>query len=196
VNWAGVRERLVAAQHRLDAIDQPAAGEFYRRLMAESNASEAAKAAESLPDPADLVVFRIGEERYALDATEVLEVVQLARITALPGVPAFYRGLITHRGIVFPLVDIRPLIAGTAAVTSSPEQAILFLSDERAIACAADEAESFVRIATSDIVIPNDGERAGSAAIRGVTSEGIIVLDVGALLSDARLIIDDRSSRG
>jgi purine-binding chemotaxis protein CheW len=194
LNWTAVRARLAAAQHRLNAIDELAQGAFYERVMAESNASEAVEA-ESLADPADLVLFRIGDDRYAVDATEVLEVVQLARVTALPGVPAFYRGLITHRGVVFPLVDVRSLIGGIAVETSSPEQAILFLSDECAIAIAADAAESFARIATSQITPAGDGEK-NSPAIRGTTPDGVVVLDVGALFADARLVVDDRSSRG
>lgn len=186
---------MLAAQRGLDAIDRPPEGEFHERVMAASHAARAATA-EWLPDPTDLVVFRIGDDRYAIDAAEVLEVVQLSRITALPGVPAFYRGLIIHRGVIFSLVDIRSLVDETDVEATSPEHAILILREERAIAIAADSAESFVRIATSEIAMTSDNEPGRSAAIRGVAPDGIVVLDVGALLADARLVIDDRSSRG
>jgi chemotaxis signal transduction protein len=195
VNWTSVRERLAAAQHRLDAIDQPVEGEFYERLKAGTVGLGPSTAAEATPEPNSLVVFRIGNERYAVDAIDVLEVVALTRVTALPGLPALYRGLITHRGIVFPLVDIRWLFGGAAVETASPEQAILFFSETYALAVAADEVETFVRVAAADIAATGDGERAGAAAIRGVTADGVIVLDVSALLADARLVVDERSSR-
>jgi purine-binding chemotaxis protein CheW len=196
VNWTSVRERLAAAQHRLDAIDQPVEGEFYERLKAGTISLGPATAAAAQPEPNNLVVFRIGNERYAVDAIDVLEVVALTRVTALPGVPAHYRGLITHRGIVFPLVDIRWLLGGAPVGPASPEQAILFFSETYALAVAADEVETFARIAAADMTAPVDGERAGAAAIRGVTGDGVVVLDPAALLADARLVIDERSTRG
>ena len=140
----------------------------------------------------DLLIFRIGEGRYALAASEADEAIDIAEVTALPGVPSYYRGLISHRGIVYPLLDIRPFV-GRPVEGGSPLQAILFASEERTIAIAAGAVESFVRLPVTEIAAtsPTD-EGSGISAIRGLAPGALVVLDVGVLLGDARLVIDDR----
>ena len=140
----------------------------------------------------DLVIFRIGDGRFALAASEADEAIDIAEVTALPGVPTFYRGLFSHRGIVYPLVDIRPFV-GRPVEGDTPSQAILFASDERTVAIAADAVESFVRLPVTAIAATSPAdEGSGISAIRGLAPGGLVVLDVEVLLGDARLVIDDR----
>jgi chemotaxis methyl-accepting protein methylase/chemotaxis signal transduction protein len=132
-------------------------------------------AAEPDVDARELVVFRAGSERYAIDAVEIEEAIEVTDVTPLPGLPPFYHGLIIHQGVVYALIDIRPLVGAPAGDAFVPAHAILFLSEERAVAFAAESLESFVR--TDPTAIAN---------------EGIVLLDVHRLLGDARLVIDDR----
>ena len=138
----------------------------------------------------ELIVFRAGAERYAIDAVEADEAIEVGDVTPLPGVPPFYRGLIVEQGVVYPLIDIRALVGAPAAEPLAPAHAILF-SGERTIAIAAETVESFVRIETSSIA-PPPANGTHSPAVRGVTSDGITLLDIHLLLADARLVIDDR----
>jgi chemotaxis methyl-accepting protein methylase/chemotaxis signal transduction protein len=126
-------------------------------------------------DARELVVFRAGSERYAIDAVDIEEAIEVTEVTPLPGLPPFYRGLIIHQGVVYSLIDIRPLTGAPAGDEFVPAHAILFLSDERAVAIAAESLESFVRTDPA-----------------AIASEGIALLDVHRLLGDARLVIDDR----
>lgn len=125
----------------------------------------------------ELVVFRAGNERYAIEALEAEEAIEVGDITAVPGLPPFYLGLIVHAGIVYPLLDVRPLVGSPVEFDFEPAQALLFLSKERAIAVAAEWVESFVRVDTASI--------AG-----GKTSDGIVLLDLQKLLADVRLVVD------
>jgi purine-binding chemotaxis protein CheW len=145
----------------------------------------------------ELIVFQLGGLRYAIGARDALESIAIAGTTALPGVPNFYRGLISHRGLIYPLVDIRPLLGETLDVAAAPAQAILFSSDACAAAIAADAVEGFVRIDTATIAAAaGDDDAEPVAAVRGVTPDAIVVLDIWVLLADARLVLDDRSFGG
>jgi chemotaxis signal transduction protein len=144
----------------------------------------------------ELIVFRLGALRYAIGARDALESIAIAGTTALPGVPNFYRGLISHRGLIYPLVDIRPLLGETVDVAAAPAQAILFSSDACAAAIAADAVEGFVRIDTATIAAAGGDDAEPAAAVRGVTPDAIVVLDIWVLLADARLVLDDRSFGG
>ena len=55
------------------------------------------------------LVFRLGQDRYALDATDVVEVVPLVHIKRLPHAPPGLAGLIDYRGEAVPVIDLSEL---------------------------------------------------------------------------------------
>lgn len=166
--------------------------ELQRVLRERAVALAAPLPAAPAGDVLELVVFRAGTERYAIDAIEAEEAIEIGDVTPLPGLPPFYRGLILHQGIVYPLIDIRPLVGAPFDEGVVPAHAILFLSPTRAIAVAAESVESFVRIDAGTIGTSASSDGRATAAIRGVTDDGIVLIDVHVLLADARLVIDDR----
>jgi chemotaxis signal transduction protein len=166
------------------------AGDELQRILRErATALAAPLPAAPRSDILELVVFRAGSKRYAIDAIDVEEAIEIHGVTLLPGLPPFYRGLIVNEGIVYPLVDIRPLAGAPFDDDFILAHAILFLSNERAIAVAAESVEAFARIDASSIGPSSAGE---GPAIRGETDDGVVLLDMHILLADARLVIDDR----
>jgi purine-binding chemotaxis protein CheW len=163
--------------------------ELQQLLHARAVALAAPRVVAPVAEVLELIVFRAGTERYAIDAVEADEAIEINDVTPLPGVPPFYRGLIVEQGVVYPLIDIRALVGAPAAEPLAPAHAILF-TGERTIAIAAETVESFVRIETASIGAPAKGAHA--PAIRGVTADGITLLDIHLLLADARLVVDDR----
>lgn len=168
LDWEGAHARLRAAQERLDEIDQEV-GDFEALLHARADAVAAAIARPRPEGSVERVVFTVGAERYAVDATAVVEVIDVGRLTPLPGVPAFYRGVLSHRGIVYPLLDIRPFVGISAGAPAAFAYALLFTSPAATVAIGADAIDG----------IESDGLAAG-----------VTPLDLGALLADARLIVD------
>ena len=59
---------------------------------------------------AQVVVVRIADERFAVDAALVEEVVDGVRPRPLPGLPAHSRGVLEHRGEWLPAIDPAPLL--------------------------------------------------------------------------------------
>jgi purine-binding chemotaxis protein CheW len=53
------------------------------------------------------VVFRLGGEGYALEVNRVREVLDVAKLTAVPGGPPALRGVLNLRGKVVPVWDLR-----------------------------------------------------------------------------------------
>lgn len=56
-----------------------------------------------------LVVFYIDRERYALDSSQVVEIVPVVRFRELPGAPDYIRGVLRFRGHNVPVVDVSAL---------------------------------------------------------------------------------------
>jgi purine-binding chemotaxis protein CheW len=53
------------------------------------------------------LIFRLDEEQYAIPLSQVKEVIALCRITPVPQMPAFFKGLINLRGRVISTFDFR-----------------------------------------------------------------------------------------
>ncbi|MFV1959454.1 MAG: chemotaxis protein CheW [Planctomycetota bacterium] len=52
------------------------------------------------------VVFHLGEDRYALPARRVAEIVPYIPLRGAPGAPAWVAGVFDYRGVVVPVVDL------------------------------------------------------------------------------------------
>lgn len=61
------------------------------------------------------LIFRIGQERFALDATEVGEVLPLLPLKPIARAPDWVAGVFAHRGKVVPVIDVSALTFGSAA---------------------------------------------------------------------------------
>ena len=177
----------------VEVDDRPAAVDLHLVLRERARTLAVPAADDAVADFMDLVVFRIGGERYAIDAIEVRAAIAVSEVTALPGVAAFYRGLISHQGTAYPLLDIRSLLGGETGDGAPPAEAILIAFDAFTIAICADAVESFERIDTATIAeVHRTDDGATGSAIRGVTDSAIVVLDIRMLLADARLVVDAR----
>ncbi|MBU1862728.1 MAG: chemotaxis protein CheW [Candidatus Omnitrophica bacterium] len=54
-----------------------------------------------------LVCFKLADEEYAVDITQVQEVIRMQRITPVPQMPGFVLGVVNIRGTVVPVFDLR-----------------------------------------------------------------------------------------
>jgi len=54
----------------------------------------------------ELITFRVGEQEYGVDITDVREIRGWTPATPLPKTPGFVRGVINLRGTVLPIVDM------------------------------------------------------------------------------------------
>ena len=59
--------------------------------------------------------FQLGEDRYALDCSQVIEVVPLLAIKQIPQAPAAVAGAFNYRGKPVPVIDLSVLALGRPA---------------------------------------------------------------------------------
>ena len=64
------------------------------------------------------LIFRLGDESYALGLLSVKEIIEYGGVTQVPMMPPFVRGVINLRGRVVPVIDLAQRLYGEkAAVT-------------------------------------------------------------------------------
>ncbi len=72
------------------------------------------------------LLFRIGGDRYALDAGEVIEVLGLRTLKQVPGAPSWVAGMLDRRGTPVPVIDMSALAGqGAAARVTSTRLALV-----------------------------------------------------------------------
>lgn len=97
-------------------------------------------------DTVQWLTFLLAEEEYALNLDVVLELIKPRVYTELPDVPEYVRGILSLRGEVVPVVDLRTkLRLGTGAETGY-QRIIVCEGQQQAIGLLVDRITQVVRI--------------------------------------------------
>jgi purine-binding chemotaxis protein CheW len=136
--------------------------------------------------------FSLGAESYAVESGHVREVFPLPRVAPLPCVPSFVRGIINVRGRIVSLLDLK-VVLGLSSSGFSPTSGVIILQSPGVeFGLLADEIQGLAAIPRSSLqaALPTlTGVRA--EYLKGVTVDGLVLLDAEKLLADKKLVIDE-----
>lgn len=91
------------------------------------------------------LMFRLGGDRYLLDAAQVSAVLPFVAVKALPGAPAGVVGVLDYRGTPVPVVDLALLALGREAMQVLSTRIVLIgLGEGRLLGLIAEEAVATV----------------------------------------------------
>ena len=141
-------------------------------------------------DYTSMVEFFLTPEKYCLEFSYLKEVLILKELTAIPGVPDFIQGIINVRGRVMSLMNLRKFL-GVKETGITEQNKIMIVSHKGLeIALLVDRISRMFPVSNEDIdpAIPGFGGR-GAEFIKGMTSQGIIVLDIATMLESKNIII-------
>ncbi len=85
------------------------------------------------------VGYRIGERRLASDFGEVLEILPLPQVTAVPGAQSWMLGLANVRGNLLPIVDLKQFLEGERTVLHDGQRVLLVRQPGGNVAVLIDE---------------------------------------------------------
>lgn len=185
-DWAAIRSRLEAARDALDRAWAPERDEAERILRSRARALARPAATPPAGDAIDVLEFGLAGESYAIEPCHVREVLPLATLVALPGVPDVVRGVANVRGEILSVIDLRRLFGLPGHGLGELDYAVVLHSPSMSFAILADAIVGLRRLPRSVIraALPTlDGARA--KYLLGVTGESTAVLDGGRLLADA-----------
>jgi chemotaxis-related protein WspB len=138
------------------------------------------------------LVFQLGADRYALEVSQIIELLPLVDIRRIPQAPAGMAGVFDCRGTPVPVIDLSELILGTPARRRLSTRVIVVHYDDhrgnaRALGLIAEQATDTLRRAPADFVDPGIGSR-DAAYLGPVTRDGrglVQRIEVSQLLSAA-----------
>ena len=124
-----------AANERSDAEARVLLDARARKL-----ARPVAAPAEGETGRVELLRFRLGEERYAVEGRFAFGVATRGAVTPVPSVPVFIRGVVNHGGEIVPVVDISVLL-GAKTRAELPPLLVIVGEASAEFALGADEVE-------------------------------------------------------
>jgi purine-binding chemotaxis protein CheW len=145
----------------------------------------------------EFLTCRLGEESYGIDILQVQEIREIDRVTRVPHVAAYVRGVINLRGAIVPIVDLGLMFGFPEPIKLEEASAIVLNTHQRLVGLAVASVSDVIALAADEILpAPELGERAIGAAIAGIgmrrdakPGEGpssILLLDVEHVLKRVR----------
>jgi purine-binding chemotaxis protein CheW len=139
------------------------------------------------------LLFKLGNEEYGIDIAQITAIEELQKITAIPDMPKYVKGVINLRGKVIPVVDLR-LRFGLQEKEYDDRTCIVIVSvDSNSVGLIVDIVSEVHDIEKTDIGPPPSigGSSEKIQFISGLArkdEEVKIILDVQKLISS-----DDKS---
>lgn len=135
--------------------------------------------------------FRVAEEEYGIDIQFVTEIVGIQRISAVPEMPAYIKGVINLRGQVIPVMDVRTRFHMPEQKYNERTCVIVVNIGENFVGLVVDAVREVSSLPQEAICDPPRVARTESAQyIKGIgkVADSVkIILDVHKLISDAEI---------
>ena len=143
------------------------------------------------------LTFKLEYETFAIDVTQVREILDLISITRVPRSPEYMKGVINVRGSVVPVIDLRTRFGMPQAIHTVDTRIIIMeiSTEEKAtiLGAIADSVDDVLELEPTQIEkAPELGARWRSEFIKGIgKSEDsfIIILDISKVLSSDDLMV-------
>jgi purine-binding chemotaxis protein CheW len=131
--------------------------------------------------------FEVGGHTYAIDVSQVREVVRWQPVTPLPNAPALIEGVIDLRGAVVPVVDLGRALGGVRAAAGQRARIAVTEVDGLVMGLAVDAAVDVIAVDVGNLDDPpalatQTGYDVTRAVVRRPGAEPILVLSLEHLL--------------
>ena len=137
------------------------------------------------------LTFVIGDECYGLDISHVTEIIGLQKITSVPDVASYVKGVINLRGKVIPVMDVRLRFGMNPRAYDDRTCIIVINVGVHTIGLVVDTVSEVLDIAAGQIESAESVTgRQGNGFIKGLGK----VNDAVKIILDAEKILSDRDA--
>lgn len=137
-----------------------------------------------------LLLFRLGGQSFGLELAVIEKVLSWRPCMSLPATPEHLLGLAEVNGEILAIMDLGRLFALPGGASEASGQIILLGRPEQRVGLRVAGLDGIRHVAARDIHPPPVSlPPAGARFLRGVTPEGVIVLDAEKLLNAPELVI-------
>lgn len=149
----------------------------------------------------NFLVFTVGEEEFAVDIKNVIEIIEMQELTHVPDLPTFIVGMINFRKKFYPITDLRIRFRMETKAYTERTCMILLAYDNMDVGFIVDEIDEVISVKDEEIKdSPNESTGFYNRFIKKVIYKGkdkcIFVLDCSSLfINEEQYILEINSSR-
>ncbi|MHC0038896.1 chemotaxis protein CheW [Pseudoneobacillus sp. C159] len=136
------------------------------------------------------LTFFVENECYGIEIKHVTEIIGIQKITEIPEMPDFLRGIINLRGKIIPVMDVRLRFKKMVQEYNDRTCIIVIDIHECSIGLIVDRVSEVLSISDSQIVAPPEINHNGNKYVMGIGKVGNdvkLLLDCEKLLKDGEL---------
>ena len=146
----------------------------------------------------EFLTFRLAGETYGIDILQVQEIREIDRVTRVPHVARFVRGVINLRGAIVPVVDLGLMFGFDQPLPLQAASAIVLNVERRLVGMVVESVSDVVGLADDEILAaPELGGRSIAGAIAGIgarkdapgeaQANSILLMDVDHVMRRIRM---------
>jgi len=141
------------------------------------------------------LIFKLGPEEYGIDISKVQGIEEIQKITHVPDMPSYVKGVVNLRGDVFPVIDMRSRFGMEFRDYDDRTCLILVNVQNRRIGCIVDTVTVVSDVDDSNIEPPPTFKDKGDAdrfisGLAKIGDEVKILVDTDMLIGDEVLSIN------
>jgi purine-binding chemotaxis protein CheW len=149
------------------------------------------------------ITFKLGQELFAINVSQVREVLEITQITRVPTAPEYMLGVVNVRGKAIPVVDLR-MKFGLPTVQDTVNSRIVVMEleldeEETTIGGIADSVHEVIELEPGQInPPPRSAMRWRTELISGMGRRGdnfIIILDIDRVFSSEEIALVDACTK-
>jgi len=141
----------------------------------------------TMAEEIQLVVFSLGREEFAVEVTQVREIMRMEEITRMPKTPAYVEGIINLRGQIIAVIDLAKRLNLESAESSAETRIIVVETGEAKVGMIVDSVSEVLRVSAEAVEpSPTLATEVSAAYLQGVVKQDsrlIILLDLTKVLS-------------
>jgi purine-binding chemotaxis protein CheW len=138
----------------------------------------------------NVLLIRLADEIYALPSTHVREVGRYRAFTPVPGAPPAIPGIISQRGVILPVVDLRLVLGMPTAEATRSARLVTVVHEEIDMALLVDAVIDLESLPADAFGQPPAGlDPARARFLRAVAfyeDQTVALLDVGVIVAALR----------
>lgn|SRR5690606_14156955 len=102
-------------------------------------------------DEMKIVAFSLNGKEYAIDVRNVVSIEKMERVTRVPHVPSYVKGVINLRGVITPIIDLRTRFDMEPADYNQNTRIIIVTWEDKEVGLIVDEANDVINIQEKNI---------------------------------------------
>jgi purine-binding chemotaxis protein CheW len=168
--------------------------EQFRKVLrdrARNLAQEEEKDELSDADAVHVLQFVLGSELYAFEGNFVREVRVAMDVTPIPCTPTFVSGVVNLRGEIVTVLDTK-LLLGLSSTNKTLQKLVIVRTTQGQVAFLIDDVVGVAPVSRKELqgplaTMPTEQAR----RVSGLTGGPMVLIDVEALMSDPRIVVDE-----